>query len=401
MSRTRLTIFLQAGCLFLAACADPATPSTASPSSYAVAPFQTEPLALEWQARARALVSAASLNPLAAGRVYAAVSVAQYHALNGVASQVQSDGQLTDNGLGNGGRSRLEAQRGAVAGASARVLGFLFSTASASLADQVAANGSAGPGNVHPHFNRGVAIGNSIGDAMVDRLKTDGFTAAWTGNAPVGPEFWVAVSNPPSGATLGAARSYFLTSGSQFRPAPPPAYLSAEFNAAVAEVLSIAQNRTPVQIASALFWNFAGGTPTATGYWNQVAADYSREARLDETATARVFALMQAAIYDAQIACWDAKYEYWTLRPYQANPSITRVLPPPNHPSFPSGHSCVSAAAGTVLSHFFPQHASELATAVAEAGMSRIYAGIHYRFDITAGNAIGNAVGQLALNRGL
>jgi membrane-associated phospholipid phosphatase len=400
MSRPRFTI-LQAGFFLLTACSDPATPSPASLAHYAVASFETEPLTLEWQARARALVSAGSLTPLAAGRVYAALSVAQYNALNAVADKAPTDGQLSDNGLGEGGRSRLEAQRGAIAGASARVLSFLFGSAASTLAQQVAANGSAGPGQVHPQFERGLAVGTAAGDAMVDRLKADRFTAPWTGTAPVGPGLWVPVSNPPSGATLGAALPYFLTSGSQFRPAPPPAYLSPEFNAGLAEVSSIAQNRTQSQIASALFWNFAGGTPTAPGYWNQVAAEYAQEQRLDEQATARVFALMQAAVYDAQIACWDAKYYYWTLRPYQANTTLTTVLPPPNHPSYPSGHSCVSAAAGTVLTHFFPQHASDLATAVADAGMSRIYAGIHYRFDITAGNAIGNSVGQLALSKGL
>jgi membrane-associated phospholipid phosphatase len=105
-------------------------------------------------------------------------------------------------------------------------------------------------------------------------------------------------------------------------------------------------------------------------------------------------------MFDALIGCWDAKYYYWLLRPSQANPAITQPLGLPNHPSYPSGHSCVSAAAATVLTHFFPDHSSELTAKVDEAGLSRIVAGIHYRFDITAGNAIGNAVGQFAISTG-
>jgi membrane-associated phospholipid phosphatase len=71
----------------------------------------------------------------------------------------------------------------------------------------------------------------------------------------------------------------------------------------------------------------------------------------------------------------------------------------PNHPSYPSGHSCVSAAAATVLSHFFPDRATEVTNWVTEAGLSRMYAGIHYRFDISAGRDLGDAVGQWAIGK--
>ena len=121
---------------------------------------------------------------------------------------------------------------------------------------------------------------------------------------------------------------------------------------------------------------------------------------MNEEATAEVFALMNASIFDALIGCWDAKYTYWFIRPYQAT-SISTSLAAPNHPAYPSGHSCVSAAAATVLSHFFPSNAADLTNRVNEAGMSRIIAGIHYRFDITAGNQIGKAVAELAVSRGL
>jgi len=106
-------------------------------------------------------------------------------------------------------------------------------------------------------------------------------------------------------------------------------------------------------------------------------------------------------VYDAQIACWDAKYQYWLLRPYQASTEISTVLAPPNHPTFPSGHSCVSSSAARVLQEFFPNHTSDLNALVAEAGMSRVYAGIHFRFDITAGQLLGKQVAELAISKGL
>jgi membrane-associated phospholipid phosphatase len=69
----------------------------------------------------------------------------------------------------------------------------------------------------------------------------------------------------------------------------------------------------------------------------------------------------------------------------------------PNHPSYPSGHSCVSAAAATVLKELFPERGAEVDGWVEEAGLSRLYAGIHYRFDITAGADLGRAVAQWAI----
>ena len=113
-----------------------------------------------------------------------------------------------------------------------------------------------------------------------------------------------------------------------------------------------------------------------------------------------MFALLHAAIMDAQIACYEAKYFYWMLRPTQADPLVVLVLPEiplPNHPSYPSGHSCHAAAAATVLGYFFPDRAAELENVVTQMGLSRLYAGIHYRFDITAGRDLGNAVGQWAI----
>jgi membrane-associated phospholipid phosphatase len=85
------------------------------------------------------------------------------------------------------------------------------------------------------------------------------------------------------------------------------------------------------------------------------------------------------------------------LRPSHADPTITLTFALPNHPSYPSGHSCGSAAAAGVLSYLFPRRTAELNGWVTEAGLSRMYAGIHYRFDITAGQNLGRAVAGWAI----
>jgi membrane-associated phospholipid phosphatase len=384
------------------ACSDPSTAppamSRADIDGFAtqkVSELAAAPSSIGWQGQARALIAANNMSPLAATRVLAALSIAQYRAVSDIPDP-DRDGQLPTNGVGSGGRSALEARRGAVAGASARVLGFLFPAAAGPLNQRAEAEGKAGPGNVHPHFTLGLDIGDNAGAAMVEHLKSDRFTAPWTGTVPVGPGRWTA-NGPPAGATFGGVKPYFMTSGAQFRPAPPPAFNSPAFLTDLGQIRSLSDPREPGHTAIALFWNFPTGTFTPPGYWNLTAANYVEAFGLNERAATRAFALMGAAMMDAMIGCWDAKYFYWTLRPSQADPLITLSFGLPNHPSYPSGHSCVSAAAATVLKELFPERGAELDRWVEEAGLSRMYAGIHYRFDITAGQDLGQAVARWAI----
>jgi hypothetical protein len=367
----------------LAACSQDSTAPGLSAKVEGAAPATAT---LEWQEQARTLVAANRLSALAAGRVYAAVSVAQHRAFGDV-----SQGE---------GRAGYEVERGAVAGASAHVLGFLFPAAAAALDQIVADQGNEGTGKVHPHFTSGVTAGRVAGDVMVEHLKNDKFTAPWTGTVPVGPGLWIPSSLPPGGGVLPGVTPYFLTSASQFRSAPPPAFGSAAFNADLNEVLTRSQGRTAAELALALYWDSPAGTPTPVGIWNSTAAGYVMERGLGERAATEVFALMHAAMFDALIGCWEAKYYYWMLRPSQADPAISLAFPLPNFPAYPSGHSCVSATADRVLTHFFPERGTELTSLVSDASLSRILAGIHYRFDMVAGDQLGRSVADWAIARG-
>jgi membrane-associated phospholipid phosphatase len=376
-------------------CSDQGTAPVTEPSaSLSVSTLSVAPSSPGWQQQARTLVAANNLSPLAAARVYAALSVAQYRAVVDADGHRGVEGQQPATGLGAGGRSLLEARRGAVAGASAQVLAFFFPAATASLDQRVRDEGETGPGNVHPQFTRGVAVGRNAGEALVERTRNDHFTAPWTGTVPVGPGMWIAGNGTPVGVTLGGVTPYLLTSSDQFRPTPPPPFGSPAFLTDLAEIKTLASTRTPEQLATAVYWNFPGGTFTPLGYWNLAAATYIQAHALDERAATHAFALMHAAMMDALIGCWDAKYYYWMLRPSQADAAITLPIGLPNHPSYPSGHSCASAAAATVLRHFFPSRTAELTNFVTEAGLSRMYAGIHYRFDISAGRDLGVGVAQ-------
>ena len=397
LSTSLAIVFAATACTQQGGINAPTGPAHTESESQAKSELSLTPSSLGWQAQARTLAGAANMSPLAAARVYAALSVAQYSAVMATDAS-DADGVLPENGIGAGGRAALESQRGAVAGASAQVLSFFFPAAAGGLEQRVISEGETGPGKVHPHFTTGVAIGRTAGNMIVERTKADHFTAPWTGSVPTGPGMWVA-NGPPAGATLGGVTPYLLTSGSQFRSPPPPMFNSPAFLTDLNEIKSIATTRTAAQQATAIYWNFPTGTFTPPGYWNLTTGNYIESHRLDERAATHAFALTSAAMMDALIGCWDAKYFYWTMRPSQADPSITLSFGLPNHPSYPSGHSCASAAAATVLAHLFPDRAAEVAGWVTDAGLSRMYAGIHYRFDIVAGNNLGNAVAQWAIAR--
>jgi hypothetical protein len=112
---------------------------------------------------------------------------------------------------------------------------------------------------------------------------------------------------------------------------------------------------------------------------------------------AAAFAALSLAYADAHIACWDAKYQHWYIRPSQADPSITTLVPLPSHPSYPSAHSCLSSAGASVLAALFPTEARQFNELTKQSGESRIAAGLHYRFDCDAGDEIGRRAAALAL----
>ena len=379
----------------IAACsADNPTPTglnaSVNASSRNGVPFTTEGLASPvWQASIRNLVSTSNFNPLQAAHTYPLLGVAQYLA-------VQQADAATGNG--DGGRRRLEAERGAVAGASIVTMSYLFPTHVQEFEDLLAAQANAGPGQPQPGFAEGEAIGRAVGAAIVTRAVSDGFSVVANPAPPVGPGFWTtnAPGLPVAGGQFPGITPWFLTSASQFRPGPPPAFGSTDFNTGLAEIRQISDTRTAEQTAIAAFWALNAGTPTASGFWLSVPTDsgWVTQHDMSELQVTHMYALTSSTMMDATIGCWDAKLFYWLIRPWKADHLITTTtaVGKPNHPSYPSGHSCVSSSGASVLSTFFPEKTAQLDAMVIQAGLSRMYGGIHYRFDIEAGQHLGRSV---------
>ena len=129
----------------------------------------------------------------------------------------------------------------------------------------------------------------------------------------------------------------------------------------------------------------------------QIARELIVSHRRSDAEAARIMFLMGAASFDALIGCFEAKYHYWYIRPPQADAGIVTAFPTPPHPSYPSAHSCGSGAVSAVLAATFASEARRLAAVAEESSLSRLYGGIHYRFDIEAGRDVGRAAAALAL----
>src|SRR5213596_1880602 len=329
MSRLSRVSAIVAGVALLAACTDQApTPTGLGLAASRGLPF-TEGLASPaWQETAAGLVAQAGFNPQTATHAYPLLGVAQYLAVQR-AEAADGGTDVADVasgiGIGTGGRNRLELDRGAVAGASVVVLTYLFPSQAQALEDMVDAQANAGPGGLHPAFARGEAAGRAVGAEIVARAQADGFNRPFTGTIPTGPGLWISNTTPPTiaGGQLPGVTPWFLTSANQFRPAAPPAFGSADFNTALAEIRRISDTRTASQIQIAAFWALNAGTPTASGFWIQVATDGINQHGLSEREATHLYALISATMYDAVIGCWDAKQTYWVIRPWQADVAIT------------------------------------------------------------------------------
>jgi len=285
----------------------------------------------------------------------------------------------------------------AIGGASVAVLSAFFPLDVAELEATLDAQEASDPwpGDQHEDFAAGEAIGRAIGARVLAFAATDGAAQANPGTPPVGPGRWVSSGAPIAKGVFGA-RPFFLASRSEFRPGAPPAFGSPEFLAALAEVRHISDTRTPEQQAIAVFWHVNIG-PTSFAAFDILARELITKYRLSDTQAVRTLFLMNAASFDALVACADAKFTYWFIRPPQADPGIITAVPMPNHPSYPSNHACIDGAVAGVLSAAFPSERSRLDSIAFEGAISRVYAGIHYRFDIETGLALGRAVAAKAM----
>jgi hypothetical protein len=359
-------------------------------------------------------------NPPYAARAYSYVAVAQFEALKvawyykflynrPAPSTVDSTIKAL---VPTGGLPAYPSEDAVVAGVTVELLKLLFPTsvedimAKANEQQQAAIwSGKAAASDVAA----GLALGQAIAPVFIARARSDGMGSAG-GNAALwraladaaaarGEVAWRSLENPPRPPMLpffGRVKAWMMTPDDilKERPGFAPSTASELMARELAEVKHSVTYLTREQLAIVYKWADGVSTPTPPGHWNFIAEPYVADAHFSEVRAARVFALLNMAMHDAAVACWDAKFTSFSPRPSQLDPSIRTVIGLPNFPSYTSGHSTFSAAAAHVLSYLFPNGTASFDAEKEEAAISRLYAGIHYRTDIEVGKEHGERIGD-------
>lgn len=246
----------------------------------------------------------------------------------------------------------------------------------------------------------GWALGRAVAQRVVDRAMLDGAAQQWTGTVPTGAGMWrptpPRLVQSPFDPLAGSWRTWVIPTGNAFRLPPPPEVGSTRFTTDLNELLALANGgRTPQQIEAARYW----ATDAPSIRWELFIEDEIASHRLSVPHAARARAYLSTAMYDAFIACWDSKFAYWLARPVTMDPTLKTVFSTPPFPSYPSGHSTQSSAAAEVMAELFPDRAAFYAAKGEEASLSRVWAGVHYRFDVEQGEALGKRVGEAVVAR--
>lgn len=286
----------------------------------------------------------------------------------------------------------------------------------------------------------GKLLGWQVADAILAWRSTDGSKTPVTYTPGTEAGDWQLTGPaylPPLLPQWPAVMPFGVPDVFTFRPPPPPDLTSTEYAAALNEVKELGRfdssTRTAEQTEIAIFWADGPGTATPPGHWNRIAAEVALQRGSTLAENARLFALLNIAMADAGIACWDAKYHYELWRPITAireaeldgidltstDADWFPLLNTPPFPTYTSGHSTFSGAAAAVLTNVFGPAVSfttwsdgldgftqrplpavfsrtfaSFEAAAEEAGRSRVYGGIHFEFDNSAGLTLGQLIGN-------
>jgi len=201
----------------------------------------------------------------------------------------------------------------------------------------------------------------------------------------------------PVDPTAGAWEPLFLTRAKVNELAavpPPPANNSPETKRDMEEIVTALNNRT----CYTDFIVFKNGVDQP-GHWAvQILDTLTERHGWSAPRTERATAILFTSMYDALLGTWYDKYHFMRPRPAHLEPTLPTVILTPKHPSYPAGHATFTAAGVTVLRAFFPEDESEYGGIVEEVNNARVWAGVHYRGDMTAGNQVGDRVAAAVLS---
>jgi len=274
-------------------------------------------------------------------------------------------------------------------------------------------------------LQKAVTFGKQIATAVIEWSKLDGADGAAIPYTLLGEGYWEPTPNMFAAANLpgwGNNRTILPTSISNTLP-PAPIVFSAEpgtpFYNMVKEVYDVSQTLTDAQKALATFWDDApnGKYVTAFGHWFNILKQVLNKGNVGLMKAADAYMRLGITMNDATISVWKTKYTYHQIRPvtfirkHMGLGGWNSYIGTPPHPEYTAAHATISASAGFALESVFgsnyeftdhtydglgmmPRTYTSFEQAGTEAGLSRLYGGIHYRPSIEIGNAMGIKVGD-------
>lgn len=280
-----------------------------------------------------------------------------------------------------------------------------------------------------PEKVAGMAVGDTVAAQLIAARAGDGFRVSvpYTPPNPPIPGVWIPTApTPPIGTYMKGMRPFALKSADQFRPDGPPALTSKQWAEDYNEVKEIGSStsttRTADQTVAARFWA-EPPVQQAHGALRMFILDHG----LDVVRAARLEAMEGVTFADGLIACFDAKYTYTFWRPVTAiragdtdgndatvgDPTWSPLIATPNHPEYPSAHSCITPTGGRVLARFLgSDHIALTVPSLTGLGAryfdqtqdleyevmnARIWGGIHYRTAVEDGSQVGKRVADWIL----
>jgi hypothetical protein len=327
-------------------------------------------------------------------------------------------------------------RRIALSMAAAEVLGYLYVAEESSFSRTVfalaAQQSQTTTDKLPATLLQAMALGKRVAMRVIAHAEADGAQRGWNGSRlqwygegryygpgswePTPPYFYY----PPTEPFAPSWKAWVISNNAAYRPRPP-SFGSAKYMQSLREVIDINRSiraSAAANVATATaqtvgsivdkreqiakFWVDGNGSVTPPGHWNQIAIDEVVVAHLNDKQTLRLFAQLNIAMADTFLAVWDAKYYYWTMRPITAakrllGVELAPIILTPPFPSYPSGHAAFSAAAAKVLGRFLAQQKAKFDDMAIQATMSRLYGGIHFRFDDDDGAVLGQKVAEAVL----